>query len=85
MQEGLFKAKMSVKGQLVIPKNFRHAYGFREGDDVILVPRREGLLIRPVGPERAVLRGLLKGLDVDVEECEKILEEARRSLVRMRV
>jgi len=85
VQEGLFKAKMSVKGQLVIPKNFRHAYGFREGDDVILVPRQEGLLIRPLGPERSTLRGLLKGLDVDVDECKKILEEARRSLSRMRV
>jgi len=85
VQEGLFKAKMSVKGQLVIPKNFRHVYGFREGDDVILIPRREGLLIRPAGPERATLRGLLKGLDVDVEECEKVLDEARRSLSRMRV
>ena len=41
MQGELFKTRMSVKGQLVIPKNFRRAYGFREGDDLILVPRRE--------------------------------------------
>jgi len=29
------------------------------------------------------LRGLLKGLDVDIAECETILSEARRSLARI--
>jgi len=42
-------------------------------------------LIKQAGPERTVLRGLLKGTDVDVDECEKILEEARRSLSGIRV
>ena len=29
------------------------------------------------------LRGLLKGLDVDIAECETILSEARRSLAKI--
>lgn len=29
------------------------------------------------------LRGILKGLDVDIAECETILSEARRSLARI--
>jgi len=29
------------------------------------------------------LRGLLKGLDVDIAECETILSEARRSLTKI--
>jgi len=33
--------------------------------------------------ESGRLRGLLKGLDVDLEECESILNEAKRSLTRV--
>jgi len=33
-------------------------------------------------PRSKGLRGLLKGLDADLEECEAILVEARKSLVK---
>ena len=33
--------------------------------------------------EAGRLRGLIKGLDIDVAECEAVLGEARRSLAKI--
>ena len=40
------KVRVGDKGQVVIPKVFRKAYGIREGDEVILIPYEEGLRLR---------------------------------------
>ena len=82
--EKLFKVKISVKGQLVIPKNIRNAYGFRYGDAVLLIPREDGLLIKKHEVKGKSLRGLLKNMEVNMEECEAILEEAKRTLLKVR-
>jgi hypothetical protein len=42
----------------------------------------EGILMKRPSPRPKGLRGLLKGLDVDIEECGAILEEARKSLAK---
>ncbi|MGB9660349.1 MAG: AbrB/MazE/SpoVT family DNA-binding domain-containing protein [Nitrososphaerales archaeon] len=81
--ERLFKVKMSSKGQLVIPKHIREALNLNEGDELLLVPTEEGILMKPPFKEAGRLRGLLKGLDVDIGECEAILSEARRSLAKI--
>ena len=82
--EELFKVKMSTKGQLVIPKSIRDAYGLKEGDSVLLIPREEGLLIKRYEIKGEGLRGLLKDIEVDIEECEMILEEAKKSVFKVR-
>jgi len=82
--EELFKVKLSTKGQLVIPKSARDAYGLKEGDSVLLIPREEGLLIKRYEDKRGGLRGLLKDVEVNIEECERILEEAKKSIFKVR-
>jgi len=82
--EELFKVKMSTKGQLVIPKNIRDAYGLKEGDSVLLIPHKEGLLIKKYEVKGEGLRGLLKDLDVNIEECEMILEKAKKTDFKVR-
>ncbi len=80
--EELFKVKVSSKGQVVIPRRIREALNLSEGDELVLMLTKEGLLIKyPSKVGR--LRGLLKGLDIDMAECEAILNEARRSLARI--
>jgi AbrB family looped-hinge helix DNA binding protein len=78
----LFKVKVSSKGQVFIPKHIGEALKLNEGDELLIVPTKEGILMKqpPNGP--GMLRGLLKGLDVDIDGCEVILNEAKRSLVR---
>ncbi len=38
--------KVGSKGQIVIPKVFREAYGIKEGGEVIVEPTEKGLVIR---------------------------------------
>ncbi len=81
--EVLFKVRLSSKGQVVIPRHIREALNLNEGDELLLIPTKEGILMKPPSNEPKGLRGLLKGLDVDVGECEAILSEARKSLARV--
>ncbi len=75
-----FRVRVSSKGQVVIPKALRDAYGIKEGDEVLMVPVEEGILVRTLPVKSDSLRGLLTDLGVDIEECEAILAEARRTL-----
>jgi len=78
----LFRVRVSAKGQVVIPKTIRKAYHLNEGTEILFVPVEEGVLIKPV--EKALgLRGLLAELEVDPLECEAILAEAKRSLMKV--
>ena len=45
------RLKVGPKGQIVIPKVFREAYGIKEGGEVIVEPSEKGLVIR--GPIKA--------------------------------
>jgi len=40
------RVKVGPKGQVVIPKVFREAYGIKEGGEIIIIPTEEGLMIR---------------------------------------
>jgi len=62
------KVKVGPKGQIVIPKVFRDAYGIKEGGEVIVIPTEEGLIIR--GKK-------------SVEEIMKTLKEYRERRKRM--
>ena len=78
----LFRVRVSAKGQVVIPKTIRKAYHLNEGTEILFVPVEEGVLIKPV--EKALgLRGLLAELEVDPLECEAILAEAKRGLMKV--
>ncbi|CAD55688.1 AbrB/MazE/SpoVT family DNA-binding domain-containing protein [Pyrococcus abyssi] len=40
------RLKVGPKGQIVIPKVFREAYGIKEGGEVIIEPTDKGLVIK---------------------------------------
>jgi AbrB family looped-hinge helix DNA binding protein len=56
------KVKVSLKGQIVIPKVVREKVGIKEGDEVIVESSEEGIIIvkKPKEPVRE-MRGLFKG------------------------
>jgi AbrB family looped-hinge helix DNA binding protein len=39
------KVKVSPKGQIVIPKEFRDKFGIKEGEEVIVEESRKGVLV----------------------------------------
>jgi len=77
-----FMVKVSSKGRITFPRHIREALNLNEGDELLLISTKEGLILKHHRKELGGLRGLLKGLNVDVGECEAILSEARGSLVR---
>lgn len=40
------KLRVGEKGQVLIPKLFRDRYGIREGEEIAMEPREEGLLLK---------------------------------------
>jgi len=81
--ERLFKVRVSSKGQVVLPKHIREALNLNKGDELLLIPTEEGILMKLPSKGAEGLRGFLKGLDVNIAECEVILSEAKRSLARV--
>jgi len=49
------KIKVGPKGQIVIPKLLREAYGIKEGGYVIVEPLGDKIVIRSIGDPREVL------------------------------
>ncbi|WCN28969.1 AbrB/MazE/SpoVT family DNA-binding domain-containing protein [Thermococcus kodakarensis] len=52
------RLKVGPKGQIVIPKVFREAYGIKEGGEVIVEPREDALVIRRVPDTEELLKKL---------------------------
>jgi len=52
--------RISTKGQLTIPKDFRDKLKLHEGDEVILYIQDNGIIIKPKIAHLGMLRGLLR-------------------------
>lgn len=46
IKKRLFEAKITAKGQMVIPKPLRERYNLREGTKAKIIAVKEGLLIK---------------------------------------
>ncbi|MEM2959845.1 MAG: AbrB/MazE/SpoVT family DNA-binding domain-containing protein [Candidatus Jordarchaeaceae archaeon] len=55
----VYKTKISSKGQIVIPKEIREKYGYREGVEVTLKPIDETKLLIERSPRLSELSGYL--------------------------
>ncbi|MBX7245356.1 MAG: AbrB/MazE/SpoVT family DNA-binding domain-containing protein [Candidatus Sumerlaeaceae bacterium] len=54
-------ATLTVKGQLVIPKEIRDRLGLKPGDKLDFLPQESGdILMRPLVQDVSKLRGLLR-------------------------
>ncbi len=82
LEKKLHDAKITSKGQIVIPKPVRDAYGLKEGMRIYLVATETGILLKPRFEKPwAGLRGLMKvewgSLDLD-----SLVEEAKRAIFK---
>ena len=70
----LVGSKIGPKGQVTIPKELREKYHLLEGEDVLVVPSAEGVLVKH---PTTSLRGRLKGR-IDTERLEDELKRIRK-------
>ena len=77
-------AKMSSKGQVVVPEAFRKRYGWRAGSTLLMLGASGGVLIQtlPVPDEREVER-VMSETKVAAASVKARLKSAKRSLDKL--
>ena len=69
---------VSSKGQITIPKEYREGYNLLEGEEAIMLPTEEGILIK----HRTIsLRGMLSG-KIDLNGFESDVRALRKEWVQ---
>jgi AbrB family looped-hinge helix DNA binding protein len=61
------------KGQITIPKELREKYHLLQGEEVVLVAQKEGVLLKHGA---SIIRGMFSG-KLDLEEVEAEVRELR--------
>ncbi len=76
------KLKVGPKGQVIIPKVLREAYGIKEGGEIVVIPEKDGLFIKgredPIKVYEDILRWKrsVKGKPANLGELRSVeLEE----------
>ena len=67
------KSIVGPKGQITIPKDLRERYHLLQGEEVVLVEQRDGVLLKHGGTS---LRGRLRG-KLDLEGVESDIRKIR--------
>ncbi len=69
--------RLSTKGQLTIPKEFREKLNIHAGDEVILYLKDEKIIVSPKIMHIGMLRGLLRE-EIDVKKVDEFLKSERK-------
>src|SRR5437667_3003431 len=72
-----YQSKMTSKGQVTIPKDLRDRFGLKEGEEVLMVPANEGILLKHRMDSMRSLRGLLRE-EVDLKKASTFIGKVRR-------
>jgi len=82
-EKGVFEAKITSRGQMVIPKPLREKYNLKEGVRVKVIATGEGILLKSglEGPWTG-LRGIMKD-DWRGEDLDRLIAEAKKSLFKI--
>ncbi len=69
-------SKISTKGQLTIPKEFREKLNLQSGDEVILYLKDDGMVVKPKVSHLGMLRGLLRD-EIIIEKADEFIQSER--------
>lgn len=67
--------KVTRRGQTTIPVEFRQRFGIREGDELVVEPTENGLLLKVI-PKLEEMAGVDAGFG-KVEEVKQMIEKLR--------
>ncbi|AKG38561.1 hypothetical protein MA03_03665 [Infirmifilum uzonense] len=68
------RVRIDGKGRVTIPKRLREILNLREGEEVLLVPEKDGLLIKRASDPEEILERLLGDLTFS-RELRKVAEQ----------
>lgn len=69
--------RISSKGQLTIPKDFREQLKLHKGDEVIIYLKDEGIVIKPKATHLGMLRGLLRE-EIALDNALEFIQSERK-------
>ena len=72
-----YKSRLTSKGQITIPKALREKFRMQEGDEVVMLPSEEGIVMKPAMNLLRSLRGLMRG-EVKMQKVSRFIKELRR-------
>ena len=72
----IIETKISTKGQITVPKEFRDKMKLEAGDSVYIQFTEEGILIKPKILNLGMLRGLLQD-EINVEKADTFIKKER--------
>ena len=73
----IHSATVSSKGQITLPKEFREGYHLKAGEEIMMLPTDEGILLKH---KKIPLRGMFAG-KIDVKGFERDIKAQRREWV----
>ena len=77
-------AKMSSKGQLVIPEVFRKSYGWNAGMTILMVGTGSGVVLQPLTvPSDEQVDATIRAAAPAVRDVERRLKKAKRDLAAL--
>ena len=77
-------AKMSSKGQLVIPEVFRKSYGWNAGMTILMVGTGSGVVLQPLSvPSDEQVDATIRAAAPAVMDVERRLKKAKRELAAL--
>ena len=77
-------AKMSSKGQLVIPEVFRKSYGWNAGMTILMVGTGSGVVLQPLTvPSDEQVNATIRAAAPAVRDVERRLKKAKRELAAL--
>lgn len=77
-------AKMSSKGQLVIPEVFRKSYGWNAGMTILMVGTGSGVVLQPLTvPSDEQVNATIRAAAPAVMDVERRLKKAKRELAAL--
>ncbi|MBY9005634.1 MAG: AbrB/MazE/SpoVT family DNA-binding domain-containing protein [Candidatus Lokiarchaeota archaeon] len=71
------QSRISTKGQLTIPKEFREKLNIHKGDEVVIYLKDEGIMIKPKVTHLGMLRGLFRE-EIKLIEADKFIQKERK-------
>ena len=70
-------SKISTKGQLTIPKEFRDKLNLHSEDEVILYIKDDRMIVKPKVAHLGMLRGLLRK-EIDIDKAHEFIQSERK-------